>query len=47
MGLRLVGLGCDGWVELSGVELGKVVLGWVDLKLYQEGLCWFRLVCWQ
>ena len=30
---------------MSGGELGQVVLGWVELKLYQEGLYWVRLGC--
>ena len=25
--------------------LGWVVLGWVELNLYQEGLCWVGLGC--
>ena len=32
-------------VRLSRGVLGQVVLGWVELKLYQEGLCWVRLGC--
>ena len=23
----------------------QIVLGWVELKLFQEGLCWVRLCC--
>ena len=32
-------------VRLSGGVFGQVVLSWVDLKLYQGGLCWVRLSC--
>ena len=33
------------WVGLNGVEWGQVVLGLVELNMYQEGMCWFRLGC--